>query len=58
MKITEYSGLELSEVGRDAEGLPVSWPILRAGDNIITRRDSMPVNLELSAQELQDIAAY
>ena len=39
MKITEYSGLELSEVGRDAEGLPVSWPILRAGDNIITRRD-------------------
>ena len=24
MKITEYSGLELSEVGRDAEGLPVS----------------------------------
>ena len=58
MKITEFSGMEMSEVERAADGLPKAWPIFRAGENIVTRRDSMPVNLELSQEDLQNIAAY
>ena len=58
MKITEFSVMEMSEVERTADGLPKAWPIFRAGENIVTRRDSMPVNLELSQEDLQSIAAY
>ena len=58
MKITEFSVMQMSEVERTADGLPKAWPIFRAGENIVTRRDSMPVNLELSQKDLQSIAAY
>lgn len=58
MKLTELSGMELSEVERNPEGLPLSWPIFRAGDNLVTRKNAMPVNLELSQEDLQNIADY
>jgi len=58
MKLTELSGMELSEVERNPEGLPLSWPIFRAGDNLVTRKNAMPVNLELSLDDLKHIAEY
>lgn len=58
MKITELAGMEMSDIERAADGLPQAWPIFRAGDNIITRPNSMPMNLELTQSDLQHIADY
>lgn len=58
MEIIELSGMEMSEVERGTEGLPKAWPIFRAGDNIVTRSNAMPVNLKLTGEDLRSIADY
>ncbi len=58
MEITNLTGIELSEVERDSEQLPVAWPMLRVGDNLVTRSNDMPVNLKLTAADLQSMVDY
>ena len=35
-------------VERDADGLPRAWPLLKVGDNVVTRSEGMPLNLRLT----------
>lgn len=58
MEITELSGMEMSEVERGTDGLPRAWPIFRAGDNVVTRKNAMPVNLKLTGEDLKAIENY
>jgi len=58
MQIIALSGLELAEVERGADGLPRGWPLLRVGDNLVTRSRGMPVNLRLTPEDLASIVEY
>lgn len=58
MEILDMRVLEMSDVERDVAGLPKAWPILRAGDNVVTRRQAMPINLRLTREDLQGMVEY
>ena len=45
-------------VERDADGLPRAWPLLKAGDNVVTRSEGMPVNVRLTHDDLAAIVQY
>jgi len=57
MQLTKQSYLELSEVERDADQLPVAWRLFRLGDNFLTI-DGVPSNLMLSEADLDAIVDY
>lgn len=58
MEILDIRVLEMSDVERGADGLPTAWPILRAGDNVVTRSQAMPINLRLTRKDLQGMVDY
>lgn len=45
-------------VERDADGLPRAWPLLKVGDNVVTRSEGMPLNLRLTHDDLAAIVQY
>ncbi len=58
MQVSNPAALEMGEVERDSAGLPRAWPLLKTGDNVVTRSAGMPVNVRLSRDDLAAIVDY
>ena len=58
MTIKELSTLEMSDITYDADRLPVEWPLIHAGETVVTRSSAMPVVLALEMADLESIVAY